>query len=236
MKEVENKITAEDSKVTDALRSLPKVEAPMGFESGVRVRIAEGERAGRRPWFLRPAFGIPAAAAIAIGVFIVMRGGGGMDEMARSVPPVVETVSQTAPVESGTTSTSVGNVAGQATPVTRDSVDYQVIERGAEAAQTGKGPGAPPENQAPQTGSSVSAVEFFARLGASVAAEGQVLRVSSVSSGSSAERSGLKAGDALIAVDGVRLVGDIALPAGFRGTIVQLSRPGVEKPVLLQIR
>lgn len=231
---VRNAVEAEDAAVTAALRSLPRVDAPLGFEAGVRARLAEGVR--RRPWFLSPAISLPVAAAVVIGVIVAMWSGNGPREIAETVPPVTEAGSDAAIGSVKTTNAMDGDAsAPSAGSNARKPDEYRVVERGADAAAVGDGPSLQSEGPV-RTAPSTNAVNFLSALGAGVAVSGDALRVSYVSPGSSAERTGLRSGDQVIAVDGINLKGNISLPEGFSGMFLQVSRPGEDKPLLLRVR
>ena len=224
----------EDEVVSGAVRSLPKVDAPLGFEAGVKARIAAS--GSRKPWFLNPLISVPTLAAIAVGVVFLTRGGSVPQEVAQSVPPVIESAQVDVRPEKVQPAISEVKPADVAPEANRDPGGYVVIEKGAESAQVGEGPAAPPAGMAPKTASPRRASIYFASIGAPVSVDGEALKIVSVVSGSRAERSGLKAGDVLETMDGITLTGDIVLPHNGEFRIVIVRRSGERLPFGLNPR
>lgn len=218
-----------EASVSEALGSLPRVEAPGDFGMRVKARIAErrADGGGREVKIPRFAFALGALLIVsaAIVFFNFQRG---MDpnvarEIENSVPPVSSDApvvpavgvnaerSETARIESGNTSVNSG---------------VSVTEEAAKPAQTVAVGTNAQQPVAGQQGRTVGVGEMVASIGAEVSFEAGAWVVRSVEVGSRASTIGLKPGDSVLAVDGIRLARDTRLTVPFDGRLFLVKRPG----------
>lgn len=224
--------------ISEALRSLPRVDAPEDFERRVMARIAEGEgnRVGR-------AFGFPRFAYVFAALALAIAGFGLVNwyrneipdvavtrEAERSVPPVASeplavSVAPTGPSDAGNARTEGANSSSNS--------GGSVTESAARESETVAGGADPKQPVARQQGSSIGAGEMLAEFGAEVSFEGDGWTVKKVFSGSHAAATGFKPGDRVLAVDGITLALDTRLSSPFEGKMFLVRRPGGEKLIAL---
>ena len=216
----------QEEKIASLLGGLGRVDAPHGFESRVMRRIAEGEPAAetRRPVLLLVLkFAAPAAMLVLMAMLFVFFGDREVSNAL--VPPVQEsntpvaptaaeapatidsTLASTSPVVPRPTAQPPVNSAALPQPASPPRVmseDFAVQGPGETITPPGLDPrprNIDPSSAMPKAnGVPVSEVLSFLGVNASCGDEG--CRVTSVSAGSFAQRTGLAAGDRIVSIDG----------------------------------
>ena len=216
----------QEEKIASLLGGLERVDAPHGFESGVMRRIAEGEPVAgmRRPvLLLMLKFAAPAAMLVVMGMLFVFFGD--REVSSNLVPPVQESsapvepaaseapaaadpeLASTSPAEPRPAAQQPVNTTARPQPLSSPRVmseDFAVQGPGETITPPGLDPR--PRNVDPSSampiagGVAVSEVLSFLGVNASCGNDG--CRVTTVSTGSFAQRTGLTAGDRIVSIDG----------------------------------
>lgn len=232
--------SSQEGKVAEALRSLPRIEAPGDFEMRVKARIAErgSDGASLRPRLPRFAFAFAAVAVVVTGavVMFTLRSGpsdtattGGAEKI---VPPAASEVSPPSMAKSSVNRPDVER-NGNSPLSNQSGVVREEAVKQAQEIDLGMRPGQPAEGQ---SAGSVGVSDVMLAIGAEVSFEGGVWVVRNVVSGSRAAASGVKTGDAVFAVDGITLRSDTRLATPFSGKMLLIKRPGSEKLTPLPIK
>lgn len=223
--------------VAEALKSLPRVDAPGDFEMRVKARIAEGKSDSKPRILGLPRFALAFTALVVVvaGVALFFTVRKGADEVAvtsdieRSVPPIASDA-PAAPLVNG--SSNRADVA-RAESNSLTNTDGGVREEAAKQAETIDLGINSKQPVARQQGSSIGAGEMLSGLGADVSFEGGGWTVRKISSGSRAAATGFKPGDTVLAVDGITLSLETRLSSPFEGKVFLVRRPGTDKLVAL---
>ena len=243
-------ISETDEAVAGLVGSLPRVEAPGDFDMRVRARIAAG-RPAARSW--TPAF---AGVAVSMALLLALGGYFGYNALYQSQPgtlPVAQTQSEPAPMvspDSGTAMPTNEVVAETITPQpqqgdeqsTRDS-SKPPSSSARTSDRTGGGSfdqatretkqilplGLSPDTQnvnASDSGASISTNDVFGILGIKADYTLEGWKVESVTPNNMADRSGVKAGDVVEALNDKPLTERSTFGRTFDGKSVRVRRNG----------
>lgn len=233
-----NDLETGQQKLAEALHALPRVEAPKDFEMKVKARIAEEgtARAPRSFGIPRFAFALVALIVVAgVAFLIVSRDGGGevaqRADLEQSVPPIASQDPVTPSAGNVANASDAARVEGN----TLANAGGEVREEAVKPVQS-VNIGATEQPVAGQNGATVGVAEALSSMGADVVFEDGAWLIKSVSSAGRASSSGLKAGDALFAVDGITLSRDARLQSPFSGRMFLVKRPGNEKLLPIPIK
>ncbi len=216
----------QEEKIASLLGGLDRVDAPHGFESRVMRRIAEGEPAAEmhRPVLLLVLkFAAPAAMLVLMGMLFVFFGDREVSNAL--VPPVQEpievvkpsateapvpndpTLASTSPAEPRPAAQQSANSPARPRPISSPRImseDFAVQGPGETIRPPGLDPR--PRNIAPSSAmpnaGGVPVNEIFSFIGVNASCSNDGCRVTSVSPGSFAQRTGLTAGDRIVSIDG----------------------------------
>lgn len=212
-----------EEKISKVLRSLPQVEAPQHFEAGVRARIAQGRtsKSERQPLLLLGAkFAFPLVLLLILGGILIFTN---QPEIDRSMVPAIDDAglslaSVDSPPESGQATSAVDPTSENRVPpanrrtkspdntlpavedqaLSRD--DSTVFPKGVDPRNAGV------SNRPLPTAGSISPESVLSMIGISSSCSSTGCRAIEVRSGSIAEKSGVRTGDMVEAIED-RLVG-----------------------------
>ena len=218
--------SAEDRSLGEVLRTLKRVDAPADFSFKVKARIAEGDPdvRGGKGWWPLPVYVYALAAVVIIGSAFVLF----FEPRQEPAPVVASKKTEPSPINSPVPSASVApngdqEVAGSINNNRGTMPGDPKVLRNKEKNDGNSFEGGstdpalvPPKvilppgfnaNQKqqlspPTNGGSASVIAMLSVLGVDAKFEGVKLKIGTVSDGSVAEKTGLKAGDIIEAVDG----------------------------------
>ncbi len=224
--------------VTEWFRSLPKAEAPPGFESRVFNDIEARSAAGSVPFFLNRSFLAPAAAVVALAVFVsayvLLSGGAAGPDTSKAGAanePAGDTLAKRSPsprsdqtgtsreeadtnVLSRSQESSGGKTRNSASPAGKPEDGGRSIDFGArgeeprEPSWLDRKPKVKPGNS--DRSVSMEPRVFLSMFGIRAVRDEKGWRVVSVAANSIADRAGIRAGDLVMELDGKPL-GDAPL-------------------------
>jgi membrane-associated protease RseP (regulator of RpoE activity) len=239
----------EDTKVAQLLGSLPSVEPPADFDFRVKARIANGEKPAERGARLIPLVGLaaPAVLAVAVGGYWFMQ-----EPVAPSVDSAKAAVTQEAPApgpaqafappqpaaagEHASANVAPARTARTGVPTQREgrestegggSVDSGVSEVKPKFPRgINPNPVVVHKPRDMQNPAGIPARDILTSLGADVEFAGNSYRVTRVREASVAERSGLKAGDVVEAINERKVERNTAFTGSVSGRSIRVNRDG----------
>lgn len=248
---------AGEQQVAAMLNSLPTIDAPGDFNAHVRARIARGRTRSGRSWMpVLVRAGVPSALLVLVAAYfgftaLYRPGGVETSQSASPVqtapapqpePPVVEQ-----PIQTSQAAPEVARAkpepSRQASPAQRTAAKKEDdpnagggsmdIAAGTPRSISLANINAAPSPLAGTPPGGIAVKEVLSRLGIVAAYSGGGWRISGVSG--IAARSGLKAGDIVLAINGnPASPQNVMFPAGFRGSNLRISRNGSEMQIALR--
>lgn len=229
-----------DDIVAEALKALPRVDAPGDFEMRVKARIAE-EQSDSKPRILGlPRFALAFTALVVIvtgvAIFVIVRKGAdevaGSSDLEKAVPPIASEA-PTAPLVNGSSNKiEVARTEANSSENSAGGVREEAAKQ-AETIDLGNKSKQPVAGQSAET---VGVTDAMLSIGAEVSFEGGAWVVRDVRGAGRALSSGLKKGDAVFAVDGITLARETRLESPFAGRMLLVKRPGSDKLLPLPIK
>jgi membrane-associated protease RseP (regulator of RpoE activity) len=240
---IPNEQAVNDERISQLLGSLKRVETPRDFGFRVKGRIAaRRQMKGRRLW-------LPASAAVAAPLGLVLAVGGYFalttvyspvtvqaPQIAEVIPaalPLTDVVVPSAPIvaRAETSDNSVNETDdAQYRPANHVIVSQPSVRRTNSSRVTSIGPGGGSYVEASRESREINALlgtrDVLAKIGADANLSGASWTVNSVRQNSSAERSGLKAGDVVEAVNDQPLNANTSFNGKFAGKTVRVRRDG----------
>lgn len=217
----------EGAEVSAALGNLKKVSAPANFEANVRSVIEERSRRsffGAPGFLLGLKFAVPAAVLLVLGAFLLFSNGGVEDGQIAVSDPIAQpaavnvtselpAVDPASAVQANSVIAEAGQVNNQV-PINRPArsnptaANGQVFQGGSrDMALSPDNTSVMPKGVDPKTNSaaplgSLTAESILSKMGISARCVDDGCAASAVRSNSFAEKSGIKKGDVIEAIDG----------------------------------
>ncbi|HEV7700731.1 MAG TPA: hypothetical protein VGO43_10925 [Pyrinomonadaceae bacterium] len=244
----DNKIDRDEQRIAELVGSLKRVEAPGDFETRVRARIASADKGEHGAWtpFLIARIAVPAVLLIAIGGyfgFYALRSNRvdtSTQATAIEEPAVITGTNMTdtaAPLTPTAANPQATNTLAQTIPST-DKRPLSVGSKnsnigGGSIDQASKGSTAIfPRGLDPNAGVPIASV--LEMIGVDAKWDGRSWRVNSVAAGNVGERSGIKAGDVIEAVNDRRVDAKTVFVGSFTSRSLLVRRDG--KPIELTFK
>lgn len=237
-----------DEQISRLLRDMPAAEAPDNFESVVRSRIAERRSVGRvgRPVFwLAVKFAAPLVLLLAFGVFLVLSDDGSLN--VEMVPPVDAPAVASANLsidETPVNVIAVNNLKQSPTPnrnseqraIEPPSQDKAVSPDTSTMFPPGVDPRkAIPTNNRPSDGR-IAPISILSFIGITSMCTPVSCQVRAVQPGGLAERSGVRVGDVIEAIDDRPIDSTHVFSGGISVKTLRVKRDGTSLTISLNVR
>jgi hypothetical protein len=241
-----------EGEVVEVLSSLKRVEAPANFERRVMSRIEAGAPARRwRGLYPALAFGLPAVLVLSIGAFVYFQ----LSQQKANEELVANPPQQQQRIDPPSSTGSDGQVAplpavepdavkatspGSVQASTKGSAPKKQSGGGSYVTTLNQTRSPSPVNTSPSTGpeavisaSSLTVTDVLSLVGVTARYESGWL-VTAVKPNSSAEHSGIRVADVILALDDKVLAGDTVFHGGGSVNSVRIRRGGQEIVVRLK--
>lgn len=237
-----------EEQISRLLRDMPAAEAPENFEGMVRTRIAERrsfDRTGRPVFWLAIKFAAPMVLLLAFGVFLILSDDGSVN--VEMIPPVDAPAVASANLSFDETPVKVSEVNNlkQSPPLNKNAEQRPVEPPSQDKAlspddSTRFPPGVDPRkatrtNEMPSAGR-VAPISILSFIGITSACTPVSCQVRAVQPGGLAERSGVRVGDLIEAIDDRPIDSTHTFSGGISVRSLRVKRDGTPITISLNVR
>lgn len=237
-----------EEQISRLLRDMPAAEAPENFEGMVRSRIAERrafDRPGRPVFWLAAKFAAPMVLLAAFGVFLILSDDGAVNVEMISPVDAPEVASANLSFDDTPVSVAAVNNLKQSPPLNKSAEQRPVEPPSQDKALSSDDttrfpPGVDPRkatrtNERPSAGR-IAPTSILSFIGITSACTPVSCQVRAVQPGGLAERSGVRVGDVIEAIDDRPIDSTHVFSGGISVRTLRVKRDGLPLTIALNVR